>query len=107
MEQALSANTEDDETGQYNNLTLNTGVKPSYVSHATTATTELTPPTQIRTLSETFRATKTTKLRIQTPTKTVTTKALVHENLPQNLRRLTPIVEKLRALLLDKDKLAK
>lgn len=92
----------DEHSGKYPTLILDSGANLSLLKPGLPVATHLTPATQVATLNGKFHTNRTANIQIRAPKQTINVKALVHERLPVNLLSVTPLVEKLGALILDK-----
>lgn len=100
----MSAQEEEDEgTGKKETMLLDTGENPSYINNWTKIPTIQTRETQITTPNDKMRTNRAANLNLKTPYKKLKFKEMVHDRLPNNLLSVTPIVERLGALLLDKE----
>lgn len=82
-------------------MVLDTGATPSYLKTVTKIPTKLTNPMQVATPSRAFTTNKKANILIRTGRRTIRAKALFQDKLPTNLLSVTPIVERLGALILD------
>lgn len=103
MEAAKNAHEKNDEqSGKYPTLILDSGVNPSFVKPRLPVATHLTQTTQVATPNWKFHTNRTENIQIRAPKQTIKMKSLVRQRLTVNLLSVTPLVEKLEALIRDK-----
>lgn len=103
LEQAMKAEkeTQPPNTGNSYSFVLDIGANPSYLMPSISLKHKLTPKKHVINRNGSFTTNKQATVLMKKKEKTIRTKAFIHKNLPFNLLSVSPIIDKLGALLLD------